>query len=141
MAASPLKILLLENVSKTAHEIFAEAGFAVEAVGQALPSADLAARLAGVDILGIRSKTQVRGEGLGMRVLCYDHTAKLPMGNNVAVSSLGELLGRADFVSLHVPETPQTRDMIGAAELSRMRKGSYLLNASRGSVVVLPALR
>jgi D-3-phosphoglycerate dehydrogenase len=62
------------------------------------------------------------------------------MGNNVAVSSLDELLSRADFVSLHVPETPQTAGMIGARELAQMRPGSYLLNASRGTVVVIDAL-
>jgi D-3-phosphoglycerate dehydrogenase / 2-oxoglutarate reductase len=82
----------------------------------------------------------VLAEALGLRVLFYDHASKLPMGNNTAVASLDELLARADFVSLHVPETPQTRNLIGAAELSRMREGSFLLNASRGSVVVIPAL-
>jgi D-3-phosphoglycerate dehydrogenase / 2-oxoglutarate reductase len=73
-------------------------------------------------------------------VLFYDHASKLPMGNNEAVASLAELLSRADFVSLHVPETPQTKNLIGAAELAKMRRGSYLLNASRGTVVVIPAL-
>jgi D-3-phosphoglycerate dehydrogenase len=82
----------------------------------------------------------VLAEGLGMRVLFHDHTAKLPMGNNLAADSLRDLLQRSDFVSLHVPETPATRHMIGAAELSAMKKGSYLLNASRGTVVVIPAL-
>jgi len=82
----------------------------------------------------------VLAEMLGMRVLFYDHTAKLPMGNNTAVGTLEELLVRSDFVSLHVPETPATADMIGAAELARMRPGSYLLNASRGTVVVIEAL-
>jgi D-3-phosphoglycerate dehydrogenase len=77
---------------------------------------------------------------MGMRVVFYDHQAKLPMGNNVSVGSLAELLGGADFVTLHVPETPQTKDMIGAAELARMRRGSYLINASRGTVVVIDAL-
>jgi D-3-phosphoglycerate dehydrogenase len=75
-----------------------------------------------------------------MRVLFYDHTAKLPMGNNAAASSLAELLSVADFVSLHVPETPETRHMIGEAQLAAMKRGSYLLNASRGTVVVIPAL-
>src|SRR5215471_5732279 len=64
----------------------------------------------------------VLAEGLGMRVLFYDHTAKLPMGNNVAVAALDELLARVDVVSLHVPETPQTKNMIGARELAHMRK-------------------
>jgi D-3-phosphoglycerate dehydrogenase len=82
----------------------------------------------------------VLAEGLGMRVLFYDHIAKLPMGNNTAVPTLGQLLSGSDFVSLHVPETSQTKNMIGAAELTQMRPGSYLLNASRGTVVVIPAL-
>lgn len=88
----------------------------------------------------IGSQVGVLAESLGLRVLYYDHTAKLPMGNNAPVASLVELLAAADFVTLHVPETPQTREMIGAAEIARMRKGSYLINASRGSVVVIPAL-
>jgi D-3-phosphoglycerate dehydrogenase len=241
----PLRILLLENVHASAHEILTGAGHQVEALPTALPPDQLGRKLTEgeVDILGIRSKTQVtaaalaaaprllsvgcfcigtnqvdleaanrqgipvfnapfsntrsvaelmiaeiiglarqlpersgelhqgrwrkvatsayeiRGkvlgivgyghigrqlgvlaEGLGMRVLFHDHTAKLPMGNNAAVATLAELLSRADFVSLHVPETPQTKNMIGAAELALMRPGSYLLNASRGTVVVIPAL-
>jgi len=234
---------LLENVSLTAHEVFAAEGFHVEALTHALPPDELARRISDVHILGIRSKTQVPGntflaaqqllsvgcfcigvnqvelqsanhhgvpvfnapfsntrsvaelmvaeiislarqlgdrsrevhdgqwrktangcleirgkvlgivgyghigrqlgvlaEALGMRVLFYDHTSKLSMGNNTSVSTLGELLKQADFVSLHVPETAQTKNMIGADELALMRKGSYLLNASRGSVVVIPAL-
>jgi D-3-phosphoglycerate dehydrogenase len=241
-AGRPLRVLLLENISETAHAVFGDAGFEVEAMPKALPAAALANRLKGVDVLGIRSKTLVTApvlaeasllavgcfcigtnqvdlkaanalgvpvfnapfsntrsvaelivaeiialsrqlvdrsaevhagkwrkvasqcfeirektlgivgyghigrqlgvlaEGLGMRVLFYDHTPKLPMGNNVAVGSLTELLARADIVSLHVPETIQTKNMIGAAEIARMRKGSYLLNASRGTVVVIAAL-
>ena len=88
----------------------------------------------------IGSQVGVLAESLGMRVLYYDTTAKLPMGNNTPVASLTELLGAADFVTLHVPDTQQTRGMMGAPELAKMRQGSYLLNASRGSVVVLPAL-
>ncbi|APR87896.1 D-3-phosphoglycerate dehydrogenase [Minicystis rosea] len=82
----------------------------------------------------------VLAEALGMRVVFYDIVGKLPMGNNRAVPSLGALLEQSDFVSLHVPATAETREMIGEAELARMRKGSYLLNASRGSVVVISAL-
>jgi D-3-phosphoglycerate dehydrogenase / 2-oxoglutarate reductase len=239
----PARVLLLESVSPTGLEIFAAEGFTVEALAHSLPPDELARRLAGVDILGIRSKTQVpasvldraasllavgcfcigtnqvdvtaanrngvpvfnapfsntrsvaelmiaeiialgrqlgdrsrevhdgvwrkvaahcfevRGktlgivgyghigrqlgvlaEGLGMRVIFHDHTAKLSMGNNLAAESLRDLLARSDFVSLHVPETPATKDLIGAAELAVMKKGSYLLNASRGTVVVIAAL-
>ncbi|MBA3503638.1 MAG: phosphoglycerate dehydrogenase, partial [Deltaproteobacteria bacterium] len=66
--------------------------------------------------------------------------AKLPMGNNRAMGKLEDVLEQADFVTLHVPETPQTKNMIGAAELARMRPGACLLNASRGTVVVIDEL-
>ena len=82
----------------------------------------------------------VLAEAMGIRVIFFDITSKLPMGNNRTVATLDELLAEADFVSLHVPATAQTKNMIGARELSVMRKGSYLLNASRGSVVDIPAL-
>jgi D-3-phosphoglycerate dehydrogenase / 2-oxoglutarate reductase len=82
----------------------------------------------------------VLAEAMGIRVIFFDITAKLPMGNNRSVATLDELLSDSDFVSLHVPATPQTKNLIGAHELSVMRKGSYLLNASRGSVVDIPAL-
>ncbi len=82
----------------------------------------------------------VIAEALGMNVVFYDVTSKLPMGNNRAAESLGELLAASDFVTMHVPETPQTKGMIGAAELAEMKHGSYLLNASRGSVVQIGAL-
>jgi D-3-phosphoglycerate dehydrogenase len=82
----------------------------------------------------------VIAEALGMRVLFFDVVAKLPMGNNRSVKTLDELLAQSDFVTLHVPETPQTRGMMGAREIGAMRAGSYLLNASRGTVVDIPAL-
>ncbi|MEI9950093.1 MAG: phosphoglycerate dehydrogenase [Pseudomonadota bacterium] len=82
----------------------------------------------------------VLAEALGIRVLFFDITAKLPMGNNRSVATLEELLSESDFVTLHVPATPQTHNLIGARELAVMRKGSYLLNASRGTVVDIPAL-
>jgi D-3-phosphoglycerate dehydrogenase / 2-oxoglutarate reductase len=238
-----VKVLLLENVHRSAVEALELAGLSVALRREALKEDDLAAALAGVHILGIRSKTRVteralaaapsllsvgcfcigvnqvelgaanlrgvpvfnapfsntrsvaeliiaemvvlarqlgdrshevhagvwskvssgcyeiRGktlgivgyghigqqlgvlaEAMGMRVLFHDISAKMTMGNNRAVPSLGALLSQADFVSLHVPETPETRHLIGAAELRQMRPGSYLLNASRGTVVVIPAL-
>ncbi|MGD0673954.1 MAG: phosphoglycerate dehydrogenase [Polyangiaceae bacterium] len=82
----------------------------------------------------------VIAEALGMRVLFFDVAAKLSMGNNRATKTLDDLLAESDFVTLHVPETPQTREMIGEKEIARMRPGSYLLNASRGTVIVIPAL-
>jgi len=82
----------------------------------------------------------VLAEMIGMRVEFFDIAARLPMGNNSSVSTLDDLLATSDFVTLHVPETPQTRGMIGAGELAKMKKGACLLNASRGSVVDLVAL-
>lgn len=80
-------------------------------------------------------------EAFGMKVYYYDIVPKLPLGNAEPVGSLKQLLGMVDVVTLHVPETPQTKHMIGAAELATMRPGSFLLNLSRGSVVVIDALR
>jgi D-3-phosphoglycerate dehydrogenase len=82
----------------------------------------------------------VLAESFGMRVVFYDIATRLPMGNNRVCESLGELLKQSDFVTLHVPETPQTAGMIGADQLGAMKKGAYLLNASRGTVVDIPAL-
>jgi D-3-phosphoglycerate dehydrogenase len=241
---SEIKVLLLENVHESAHEIFRGQGFHIEAIPRALKEDELIAKLSeGVHILGIRSKThvtrkaleagrrllsvgafcigtnqidleaanqsgvpvfnapfsntrsvaelvicevvmlarqlgdrsrevhegkwrkvatasfEVRGktlgivgyghigsqvgvlaEAMGMRVISYDIRTTLPMGNNKAVESLDALLEASDFVTLHVPETPQTKGMMGAAEIAKMKAGAYLINLSRGTVVDLDAL-
>jgi D-3-phosphoglycerate dehydrogenase len=79
-------------------------------------------------------------EAFGMKVIFYDISNKLPLANSRQVSTLKELLKNSDFVSLHVPETPQTKNMIGQSELEMMRKGSFFLNLSRGTVVVIKDL-
>ena len=238
-----IRVLLLENIHRSAVEMFAELGVHVETVTGALKEDELIARLEGVHILGIRSKTRVtekvlaaandliavgafcigtnqidldaaqkrgvpvynapfsntrsvaemiigwtvflarqlgdrsrevhdgqwrkvatgcyelRGktlgivgyghigsqvgvlaEAMGMRVLSYDIRSTMAIGNARPLPSLEALLEAADFVTLHVPETPATKNMIGAPELARMKKGSYLMNASRGTVVDIPAL-
>jgi D-3-phosphoglycerate dehydrogenase len=238
-----IKVLLLENVHPSAHELFRAEGFQLDLVPGALGPEELARRIEDVHVLGIRSKTRVtdaalsagrrlltvgcfcigtnqvdlasanhRGvpvfnapfsntrsvaemimseivmlsrrlgdraremhagqwrkvstgsfevrtktlgiigyghigrqvgviaEALGMRVLFFDTAAKLPMGNNRATKTLDELLGQSDFVTLHVPETPQTRGMMGRREIAAMQEGGYLLNASRGTVVDIAAL-
>jgi D-3-phosphoglycerate dehydrogenase len=238
-----IKVLLLENIHPSAHELFNAEGFHLETVAGALSEDELTRRLEDVHVLGIRSKTrvtakalanarrlltlgcfcigtnqvdlgsanrhgvpvfnapfsntrsvaemilaeivmlsrrlgdraremhagqwrkvatssfEVRGktlgivgyghigrqigviaEFMGMRVLFFDVVAKLPMGNNRATKTLEELLGQSDFVTLHVPETTQTRGMMGQSQLAAMRPGAYLLNASRGTVVDIPAL-
>ena len=80
-------------------------------------------------------------EAFGMKVYYYDVVSKLPLGTATPVASLQDLLALSDFVTLHVPETPETRNMIGAAQLEAMREGAYLLNLSRGRVVDLDAVR
>ncbi len=82
----------------------------------------------------------VIAEGLGMQVQFFDVTNKLPVGNARQVGSLQQLLASSDVVSLHVPENRSTQDMIGAAELAGMKRGSILINASRGTVVDIDAL-
>jgi D-3-phosphoglycerate dehydrogenase len=88
----------------------------------------------------IGSQVGVLAEGFGMRVVFHDIVAKLPMGNNRSMAKLEDVLAESDFVVLHVPETPQTKNMIGADELAKMKKGACLLNASRGTVVDIDAL-
>lgn len=88
----------------------------------------------------IGSQVSVLAEGLGMQVLFHDIVPKLPLGNARAVGSLDELLSAADVVTLHVPDTIETRGLIDAARLDAMRPGAYVINTSRGSVVDLEAL-
>jgi D-3-phosphoglycerate dehydrogenase len=88
----------------------------------------------------IGTQVGVLAESLGMQVLYFDIEPKLALGNAQAVRSLDDLLARADIVSLHVPETPETKWMIGAAQLARMRASSMLINAARGTVVDIDAL-
>ncbi len=79
-------------------------------------------------------------EALGMQVVYYDIETKLALGNVRVLPSLDALLATADVVTLHVPETPQTSRMIGAEQLARMKAGSHLINAARGTVVDIEAL-
>lgn len=88
----------------------------------------------------IGTQVGVLAESLGMRVIFHDVETKLALGNAAPAASLGDLLARADIVSLHVPETPATQNMIGAEEFARMKKGVVFINASRGTVVDIPAL-
>ena len=88
----------------------------------------------------IGTQLSVLAEGLGMRVIFFDVVSKLPLGNASAVARLDDLLGQADVVSLHVPETEATRWMMGAAQIAAMKPGGVLINASRGTVVDIEAL-
>ncbi len=88
----------------------------------------------------IGSQLSNLAEAFGMKVIYYDHTDKLRHGNTEPVDTLQELLAQSDVVSLHVPETPATQGMIGAAEIAAMKPGAYLINNSRGTVVDIDAL-
>lgn len=88
----------------------------------------------------IGSQLSVLAEAMGMTVYFYDVLQIMPLGQAKSVDSLDELLAIADFVSLHVPETEETKNMIGERELNMMKPGSYLLNNARGTVVQIPAL-
>ncbi len=89
----------------------------------------------------IGSQVSILAEAFGMKVVYYDVIKKLPLGNSLQMDSLDELLRESDFVTLHVPETTDTRNMMGPDQISRMKRGSYLINASRGSVVDLESLK
>ncbi|MCL1065963.1 phosphoglycerate dehydrogenase [Shewanella olleyana] len=88
----------------------------------------------------IGTQLGILAETLGMRVVFYDIEDKLPLGNASQIHSLETLLSESDVISLHVPETPQTKDMFGEKEFAQMRKKSIFINASRGTVVDIDAL-
>lgn len=79
-------------------------------------------------------------ESVGMQVVFFDIEGKLALGNARPLATLDALLETADVVTLHVPETAQTRGMMGAEQIAKMRPGAMLINASRGTVVDLDAL-
>jgi D-3-phosphoglycerate dehydrogenase len=88
----------------------------------------------------IGTQVGVLAEHLGMTVVFHDIEAQLPLGNAHQMRDLNAVLAIADVVSLHVPQTPQTHNMIDAPQLARMKPGSHLINASRGTVVNIEAL-
>ncbi|MBE0369367.1 phosphoglycerate dehydrogenase [Pseudoalteromonas sp. MMG013] len=88
----------------------------------------------------IGTQLGIMAENIGMRVEFYDIEDKLTLGNAQQVQNLTHLLQRADVISLHVPETPSTKNLIGLAELEVMKRGAILINASRGTVVDIDAL-
>ncbi|KIV90943.1 phosphoglycerate dehydrogenase [Exophiala mesophila] len=88
----------------------------------------------------IGSQLSVLAESMGMNVIYHDVVNLMAMGSARQIPTLDGLLERADFVTCHVPELPETKNLIGAPQLEAMKQGSYLINASRGSVVDIPAL-
>lgn len=88
----------------------------------------------------IGSQLSVLAEAMGMNVIYYDVITIMSLGNSKQVETLDELLKRADFVTLHVPATPDTKNLLSAPQFAAMKDGAYVINASRGTVVDIPAL-
>jgi D-3-phosphoglycerate dehydrogenase len=88
----------------------------------------------------IGSQVSVLAEALGMKIRFFDIETKLPLGNAVACKSLKEVVSQSDIVSLHVPETNQTKNMVNKALLKQFKQGAILINYARGEVVDIPAL-
>jgi D-3-phosphoglycerate dehydrogenase len=129
-------LLLLRGIpekSAKAHrgEWFKSAAGSVEARGKVLG-------IVGYGHIGMQ--LGILAETLGMRVRFYDIETKLPLGNASQAPSLSALLAEADVVSLHVPETVQTKNMIAQAQFEAMKEGAIFINASRGTVVDIDAL-
>ncbi len=89
----------------------------------------------------IGSQVSVLAEAIGMKVIFYDVATRLPLGNAVAKKSLKEVLGQSDIVTLHVPETLSTKNLINKTTLKQCKKGAIMINYARGEVVDLEALR
>ncbi|KAL6309893.1 hypothetical protein BKA93DRAFT_745709 [Sparassis latifolia] len=88
----------------------------------------------------IGSQLSVLAEAFGMRVVFYDVLNIMPLGSARQLDTLTALLNDSDFVTLHVPELPETTNMISTEQLVQMKKGAYIINNSRGRVVDIPAL-
>ncbi|CAI4060332.1 phosphoglycerate dehydrogenase SER3 SKDI_05G1590 [Saccharomyces kudriavzevii IFO 1802] len=88
----------------------------------------------------IGSQLSVLAEAMGLHVLYYDVVTIMALGTARQVSTLDELLNKSDFVTLHVPATPETNKMLSAPQFAAMKDGAYVINASRGTVVDIPSL-
>jgi len=131
-----LSIMLIRRIpdkNRAAHEGFwnKEAKGSFELRGKTLG-------LVGYGNIG--SQVSVLSEALGMKVLFHDVETKLPLGNASSCKSLKELLSSSDIVSLHVPETAQTKNLINKTNIKHFKKGAILINYARGEVVDLTAL-
>ena len=89
----------------------------------------------------IGTQVSVLAEAMGMKVIYFDIVETLPLGNAQPVKNLKELMNLSDFVTLHIPQTPATKNMIQEKQLKWMKKGSSLINTSRGTVVDLEDLK
>ena len=134
MAASIMLIRRIPDKNKAAHE-----GIWMK---DSKGSYELRGKTLGVIGYGnIGSQVSVLAEALGMKVIFYDTLTKLPLGNAVPKKTLKDVLAQADIVTLHVPETNSTKNLINKTTLKYFKKGSILINYARGEVVDLEALR
>src|SRR5215510_4686858 len=134
IAASIMLIRRIPDKNKSAHE----GVWMKESKG----SYELRGKTLGIIGYGnIGSQVSVLAEAMGMKVLFYDVETKLPLGNAEDAKSLKDLLRKSDIVTLHVPETPQTKNLINRNNLRHFKKGAILINYARGEVVDLEALR
>jgi len=134
IAASIMLIRRIPDKNKSAHE----GVWTKESKG----SYELRGKTLGIIGYGnIGTQVSVLAEALGMKVMFYDVETKMPMGNAVDAKSLKELVKRSDVVTLHVPETPHTKNLINKTNLRYFKKGSILINYARGEVVDLDALQ
>ncbi len=136
--------LVIAEIVMLSRQVFQRSWAAHE--GEWLKSAEGAHEVRGktLGIVGyghIGTQLSVLAESMGMRVVYHDVVSKLPLGNARSLDSLDELLGMADYVSFHVPDTEQTRGLMGVHQLATMKRGACLINASRGMVVDIDALR
>jgi D-3-phosphoglycerate dehydrogenase len=133
IGASILLIRRIPDKNKAAHEGI----WMKEAKG----SYELRGKTLGIIGYGnIGSQVSILAEGLGMKVLFYDTETKLPLGNASAAKNMKELMAQSDIISLHVPETSQTKNLINKTNLKFCKKGAILINYARGEVVDLKAL-
>lgn len=88
----------------------------------------------------IGSQLSILAEAIGLKVVYFDVVNKLPLGNAQPCETMDQLLQMSDVVSLHVPDTAETKNMIGAREFGEMKAGAHFINAARGTVVDIPAL-
>jgi D-3-phosphoglycerate dehydrogenase / 2-oxoglutarate reductase len=89
----------------------------------------------------IGSQVSVLAEALGMKVIFYDVETKLPLGNATDMRTLKEVMSKSDVLTLHVPETSQTKNLINKTNLKHCRKGAVIINYARGEVIDLKALK
>ena len=88
----------------------------------------------------IGTQLSVMAEAMGMKIKFYDIETKLPLGNASAVKSIKDLVSSSDIISVHVPETKQTKNLISKAVIKQFKQGAILINYARGEVVDLEAL-